>query len=106
MMDWYRRTVRDASVNAVATRAGVVQSTLARQVKAGNLSAETVLAVARGYEADAIGALVACGYLTEDDVRRHGAAVALSRALDIELAAETVRRLSDRQGGVLDDPLG
>lgn len=101
-MDWYTRTVRDASVNAVATRAGVVQTTLARQLKTGTLSAETVLAVARGYDADAIGALIACGYLRDDDVRRHGAEVALARALDIELAAEVVRRLPD---GAADQPL-
>lgn len=100
--DWYRRTVRDDTVNAVAVRSGVVQSTLARQVKAGALSAETVLSIARAYSADVIEALVACGFVTRDEVRRHGIQAALRDALDIELAAEVTRRLG---GGPLDQPL-
>ena len=104
-MTWYTRTVKDASVNAVATRSGVVQSTLARQIKAGSLTAETVVAVARAYGADVLDALVACGLITKDEVRKHGIRATLRDAVDVELAAEIMRRARGREGGVLHEPL-
>lgn len=89
---WYERTVGDASVNAVASKADLVQSTLARQLKAESLTAEVVIAVARAYEADVIGALVECGFVTTDEVRLHGARVTLASLTDLEVGAELVRR--------------
>lgn len=92
-MEWYSKAVDGASVNAVAARSNLVQTTLARQVKKGELAAEAVIAVARAYGNDAIGALIATGYLASEDVRNHGVQSALTDALDVELAAEVVRRL-------------
>ena len=102
MMDWYRGVVKDASVNSVATRAGLVQSTLARQLKAETLTAESVVAVARAYGVDVLDALVKIGLVTEQDIRTHGASVALADLTDIELAAEVVRRA---QSASLDAPI-
>ena len=59
IMEWYAATVADDTANAVALRAGLVQSTLARQIKAGQLSPEVVVAIARAYRADVLDALVA-----------------------------------------------
>lgn len=102
-IDWYRRVVRDSSVNAVATKAGLVQSTLNRQVAAGELTPESVVAIARAFGADVIGGLIELGLLREDDIRAHGVHVALTQALDIELAAEILRRSSSPH---LDEPMG
>lgn len=99
---WYEKTVRGASVNAVAAKSGLVQSTLARQVKAESLSAEVAVAVARAYGADVLGALVECGFITADEVRAHGVRVALRDALDIELAGEIMRREPSKY---LDSPI-
>ena len=100
-IDWYRRTTKDASTNAVALKAGIVQSTLSRQLKAGDLTPESVVAIARAYRVDVLDGLVELGLISADDIRAHGVHVALRGALDIELAAEITRRLP----GVLDEPL-
>ncbi len=91
-----------ASVNAVASKSGVVQTTLNRQVKANALTAETVVAVARAYHADVLNALVACGLITRDEIRAYGVRATLREALDIELADEIVRRCRSRD---LDSPI-
>ena len=103
-MEWYRRVVGDATVNAVAARAGVVQTTLNRQVKVGRLAPETAVAIARAYGVDVIDGLLACGLLTEEDVRRHGIVPVLEDATDDEIAEEVMRRLRDAHPG-LDKPL-
>lgn len=103
LMEWYGQTVGDASVNAVAMKAGVVQTTLSRQIKAGALSPEVVAAVARAYGADVLDALVVAGVITEEDIRTHGARQALANALDVEIAREVARRLGAHP--MLDAPL-
>ena len=101
-MDWYRRTTGDASVNSAATRAGLVQSTLARQLQAGRLSPESVIAIARAYGGGAISGLIDTGHLTHDDVRIYGLRPLLANATDAEIAAEVMRRLGSPE---LDEPL-
>lgn len=102
---WYEKTVRDSTVNAVAAKSGLVQSTLNRQVRSGALTAETVVAVARAYGADVLEALVACGLITRDEIRAHGIKAALEDALEIELAAEVMRRAEGRHSPVLEAPI-
>ena len=105
-MRWYERTVRGAAVNAVAAKAGVVQTTLDRQVKRGALSPEVVVAVARAYGTDVLEALVIAGVITREDIRAHGVQQALSAALDVEIAQEVARRLGgDGDRPMLDAPL-
>lgn len=101
-MDWYKAAVGDASVNAVAQRAGLVQTTLSRQVKAGQFSPETVVAVANAYGRDVLDALVVAGVITTEQIRSHGIQHALADASDAEIAAEVMRRMG---GGLLDTPL-
>ncbi len=103
IMEWYGATVGDASVNAVAMKAGVVQTTLSRQLKSGALSPEVVAAVARAYGADVLDALVLAGVITREDIRAHGVRQALEAAMDVEIAREVSRRLGDHP--LLDSPL-
>lgn len=65
--NWFSRTTGNASGRAAADRAGIPPATLNRQLSRGHLTAETVIAIARGYDVHPVGALVATGYLTEDE---------------------------------------
>lgn len=100
--EWYEATVDGASVNAVAQKAGLVQTTLSRQVKSGQFSPETVVAVAVAYGRDVLDALVVAGLITRDQIRDHGVRVTLAEVADAEIAAEVMRRMG---GGILDAPL-
>lgn len=106
VMKWYGSLVGGSSVNAVAEKAGLVQSTLARQVKAESLSPETVVAIARAYGDDVLDALVLTGLISETDIQRHGIKATLSDAFDADLTAEILRRLGSGDHPILDAPLG
>ncbi len=104
-MEWYRSLVGEgATVNAVAERAGVVQTTLNRQVKAGALSHETVVALARAYRADVLDGLVASGLITHEDIKAHAVQTALGAASDVDLASEIMKR-AERGSPTLSGPL-
>lgn len=105
IMEWYAATVGDASVNAVATKAGLVQTTLSRQLKTGSLSAEVIASVAHAYGADVLDALVLGGIITAEDIRAHGVRRALEDALDIEIVREVSRRLAGGDHPDLDAPI-
>lgn len=93
MMKWYLDTVKDDSVNAVATKSGIVQTTLSRQVKAGRFPAESVIAVARAYNTSAVRALVQTGHLTDLDVAEYRRAASIDALTDRELADEVWKRM-------------
>ena len=92
-MTWYYATVGDDTPNAAAGKSGLVQSTLAAQLRRGRLAPESVVAIARAYGADAIKGLIAAGLISADDVRRYGTKEALHAATDAEIAEEVYRRL-------------
>lgn len=104
-MQWYGSLVGEATVNAVSEKSGLVQSTLNRQVRAGALSAESVVAIARAYGADVLTALMSTGLITREDIERHGIRAALAAATDVDITAEIMRRLSTGQHPILDAPL-
>lgn len=104
-MSWYQQTVGGDSENAVASKSGVKQQTLNRQLKAGKLSPETVVAVAHAYKACPIEALVSLGLLTDEDIRAHGVRVALSRITDKEIADEVWKRLVKGSHPYLENPI-
>lgn len=106
-MTWYTQTTGDDTTNAVATNAGIVYTTLARQLSSGKLTPETLVAIARAYKRDAIDALIAHGIITVDDVRKHATRPTLQSATDREIADEVWRRLNDgEEHGTFDEPLG
>lgn len=98
LMSWYSATTSDDTVNAVASRAGLVGSTLSRQLKAETLTPESIVAIARAYNADAIEGLIISGLITEADVSRHGAQALLESITDRMIANEVWRRMADGSG--------
>lgn len=93
---WFATTTNGDSVNAVATKAGLTQSTLSRHHRAGVFPAESVIAIARAYGADVIHSLVTTGHLVQGDVRRYQSRVNLEQVSDIDLSAEIYRRATER----------
>ena len=92
---WFRRITGGDSVNAAAKAAGINQPTLARQINAGTISAENIVAVARAYKADPIEGLIISGLVTEEEVRAHSADVILRDLDDRIIANEVWRRMAD-----------
>lgn len=98
--------------NAVAERAGIVQSTLNRQIDKGELKPEMVVAIARAYGAPILPGLVACGLITEQEAaikaRSDSILEALAKAEDADLVREVLRRIEDDGAELhtmLDEPL-
>ncbi len=90
---WIRQTVGDASLRKVAAEAGISQATLARQIREGTLTAESVVKIARAYGVSVADGLQAIGVLTEEDVLPISVEKALQEATDEQLADEVLRRM-------------
>ena len=101
-LSWYRAATRGDSVNAVAKRAGLVQTTLAAQVRRGELTPQSAVAIARAYEDDPLAALVAIGFLSDEEAAAHARGAALGDATDEELAREVWRRMAS---GAASEPI-
>lgn len=99
-IEWFETVSAGDSVNAAATIAGINQPTLARQIKAGVLSPESIVAIARAYDADPINGLIIAGLISEVDVARHGADVLLETLTDKMLADEVWNRMQAGKAGV------
>ena len=94
-IQWYLRTVGDDTVNRVAMKSGIAQSSLDRRLKLGSLTPELAAPIARAYGSDVLQALVATGLITDDEIRNSARLKALRDATDHELIAELWRRLKD-----------
>lgn len=97
-VQWFKTTTGGDSVNAAAKASGLNQPTLARQINGGALSPESIVAIARAYNADAIEGLIISGLITEADVSRHGAQTLLESITDRMIANEVWRRMADGSG--------
>lgn len=104
-IDWYEKTVGDDSVNAVARKSGIPQTTLNGQLRKESLAPDTMVAVARAYGRDALDALVIHGLITEEDIRAHYVRTGLEKATDLEISREVSRRLVGDTTGIYDRPL-
>ncbi|OCA93149.1 hypothetical protein ACU21_01500 [Actinobaculum suis] len=82
------------SINAVATRAGIVQSTLSRRIDAGGITADQAIKICRAYSADVIQGLLDLGFITEADLKQPAARAMLKDAKDEDLIAEIGRRIA------------
>lgn len=93
--EWIERLLvdRDLTVNSLAKAAGIVQSTLNRQIQRGDVDADMVIILARSQGLDPVTALYECGFLTDADIRDEMKPV-LEKATDMELARELLRRAS------------
>ena len=92
-------------MNTIAKRAGIVGSTLQRQLDGDRVSGETVIAVARALNLNPVRALVDSGVLTPEDASHGKAQVALRAASDLELARELLRRAEASDTGFYDKPI-
>jgi len=93
--DWFADIANGDSVNQAASRIGIWQTTLARQLREDKLTPESAVALARAYKVSPLDGLVAIGLITRDEVREMAAAGSLGQATDGDLVAEVLRRLKD-----------
>lgn len=92
-VDWFKKLTGGASGRAAALASGISVSTLNRQLSNGELSAEFVIALARGYGAEPVAELVATGYLDAGEASTVDAAHAVQWMDDRGLIRELLRRL-------------
>lgn len=85
----------------IAEKSGIGRSTLVAQLakledQGRRVPMETIVAICRAFNAPFLPAIVAAGYLTQEeaDLIASGKSVTLSEVSDKELAAETLRRLT------------
>ncbi len=102
---WLELVQQGDSVRSIATRAGVDNSTLSRQIKAGEIRSDMVIRIARGLGLDVIDALVAAGHVTAEEAGVTRPSSTLRLVTDQQLADEILRRLESVHDRVLDDPL-
>lgn len=90
--EWIESVSGEDSLREVSKKIGFNYNTLYRQVTVGELLPQTVVSVARAYNADILEGFVAIGLITEQEKRRYGRAVTLESFTDLQLAEEAVRR--------------
>ncbi|EFU79672.1 hypothetical protein HMPREF0388_1775 [Mobiluncus curtisii ATCC 51333] len=99
---WYEETVAGDSVNQVARKTGLSQSTLNRQVtQYYQLSPEAAVTIARAYKVDTLEALIVTELITPEEAASYRnvdldslVPSALERATDTQLTRELTRRLN------------
>lgn len=93
--DWFDTTTEGATKAEVSAKTDIANSTIAHQYRAGQLSATTVIAIARAYGVNVIQALVDTKYIDPDDA-------ILPDAPDVRLledrvlVAELARRINNQ----------
>lgn len=99
--------VENLSINAIATKSGIVQSTLSRRIDAGGITADQAIKICRAYSADVIQGLLDLGFITEADLKQPAARAMLKDAKDEDLIAEIGRRIArtPRGRGPWDEPV-
>ena len=108
---WLEAVTRGDSGNAIAQNARVQQPTLGRQRRAGSLSPEMIVAIARGYHVPVLPGLIACGLITEAEAelkdRLGGVEEVLASASDEQLLRAVLRRVEggSRLDSILTCPL-
>ena len=90
---WWQRVSGGDTERATALKSGVTTSTLNRQLSKGSLSAEVVIAIARGYGESPVEALAATGYLTPEEVTGTSNSAAAQLLTDQQLIRELARRI-------------
>ena len=93
---------------AIAERTSLTPSTISRWLNdtSGMPNPRQVLTFARAYGENPIRALIAAGYVTEEELGiEEPRAVALSRFTDLELAGEIARRVAAGPSPILEAPM-
>jgi len=90
-VSWVNVTTRGASNRAIAARIGRSHTTVSRWLRDGG-SADAVIAIAVGYGAPVVRALVDMGYLRPEDAERVNITDVLRTVPNVALTAEVHRR--------------
>lgn len=93
IQQWYEETVSGDSQNTVADNAGIVPSSLYRQLP-DRLSPQNVVKIARAYGVSVIDGLVALGLIDDSDLEKSASSDALRNATDEELLHELSIRMA------------
>lgn len=93
---WVDRVSGGASLRAIARAIDAKHPTLSRQLSESALEPRYAVAIARAYNEDPLEALVICGLITREEIRRGQHTLELSKASDRDIANEILRRLEER----------
>lgn len=89
---WFDRLIGDDTQRVAAQKAGLVESTLSRQLSRGSLRPEMVIALCRGYNRSPVTGLIETGYLQKWETEDVGIPYALEKATNQQLLDEILRR--------------
>ena len=103
--EWLNAVTESASINAIAMRAKVSQSTLSRHARDGALTADEVIRISRAYHYPITQALIEHDLITDDDLRLPAIQASLRDATDQQLVDEISRRLDAGNRAVFDRPI-
>lgn len=98
MKDWIASLPGSPLPTQAAEASGIDRSTISRQLKRGQLSAENVIAICRAFGKSAADGLVETGYLTPGDFEGAGVVEALSKATNQQIVDEISKRLASGMG--------
>lgn len=104
-MNWLTKATKEQSVNAIALKSGLVQSTLNTRAKADSLTADQVIAICRAYRYPVTQGLLDLGFITEKELQLPAIHAALHDATDRELVDEIARRLEQGHHEEFDKPI-
>ena len=104
-MNWLLKATKEHSVNAIALKSGLVQSTLNTRAKADSLTADQVIAICRAYRYPVSQGLLDLEFITEEDLKLPSIQATLRDATDEQLVDEIARRLEQGKREVFDRPI-
>jgi len=92
-IEWLARITKGDSARGIGRTAGISFRTIADQIERGRISAENVIAVAIGYGAHPVTALVECGYIPANYAAEADPVAALRTVSEDDLAEEVLWRM-------------
>ena len=94
LKDHFDKITHGAKPRAIAIRAGIQPSTFSRQLNGEvKMTVQTIIAIARAYNAAILPALIAGEVITEEEAREIAAGGSLTEATDRQLVEEMLRRV-------------
>ena len=91
-VDWFNQLTGDDPQRVAAKKAGLIESTLSRQISRGTFRPEMVIALCRGYDRSPVTGLVETGYLQPWELDGVSVPYALREATNEQLLDEIMRR--------------
>ena len=103
---WFKNLVGEDTQKEVAKKAGLIESTLSRQLSRGTFRPEMVIALCRGYGRSPVTGLIETGYLQEWEAENVGIPYALHNATNQQILDEILRRSDPEAAYLFGDPTG